>query len=213
MTNPREIIISSIQRGELSLDILMIQKDLTLTELMKKGILIIESTRLSVKNDGKFIMYQTINILLVHKRKQQINQRYRKKNYIDKNNFTESIVINQSLTRNKDKNNYDLLVPENLLSSKHRRELRILISFNSKNGNDINTEIINNNNIKNHAHIIDKSKRFDRDKNKLIKLKLFLWPNYRLEDLACINRYWFDTNNASRFSMIRIHICPRLKIR
>nr|YP_009179128.1 Ycf1 [Salix babylonica]ALK27060.1 Ycf1 [Salix babylonica] len=207
LTNPREIIISSIQRGELSLDILMIQKDLTLTELMKKGILIIESTRLSVKNDGKFIMYQTINILLVHKRKQQINQRYRKKN---------SIVINQSLIRNKDKNNYDLLVPENLLSSKHRRELRILISFNSKNENDINTEIINNNNIKNHAHIIDKSKRFNRDKNnknKLIKLKLFLWPNYRLEDLACINRYWFDTNNGSRFSMVRIHICPRLKIR
>jgi hypothetical protein len=213
LTNPREIIISSIQRGELSLDILMIQKDLTLTELMKKGILIIESTRLSVKNDGKFIMYQTINILLVHKRKQQINQRYRKKNYIDKKNFNESIVINQSLTRNKDKNDYDLPVPENLLSSKHRRELRILISFNSKNGNDINTEIINNNNIKNHAHIIDKRKHFDRDKNKLIKLKLFLWPNYRLEDLACINRYWFDTNNASRFSMIRIHICPRLKSR
>nr|YP_009421585.1 hypothetical chloroplast RF1 [Salix tetrasperma]ASR93599.1 hypothetical chloroplast RF1 [Salix tetrasperma] len=216
LTNPREIIISSIQRGELSLDILMIQKDLTLTELMKKGILIIESTRLSVKNDGKFIMYQTINILLVHKRKQQINQRYRKKNSIDKKKFTESIVINQSLIRNKDKNNYDLLVPENLLSSKHRRELRILISFNSKNENDINTEIINNNNIKNHAHIIDKSKRFNRDKNnknKLIKLKLFLWPNYRLEDLACINRYWFDTNNGSRFSMVRIHICPRLKIR
>jgi len=213
LTNPREIIISSIQRGELSLDILMIQKDLTLTELMKKGILIIESTRLSVKNDGKFIMYQTINILLVHKRKQQINQRYRKKNSIDKKKFTESIVINQSLIRNKDKNNSDLLVPENLLSSKHRRELRILISFNSKNENDINTEIINNNNIKNHTHIIDKSKRFNRDKNKLIKLKLFLWPNYRLEDLACINRYWFDTNNGSRFSMVRIHICPRLKIR
>nr|QGU83955.1 hypothetical chloroplast RF19 [Homalium racemosum] len=213
LTNPREIILSSIQRGELSLDILMIQKDLTLTELMKKGIFIIESTRLSVKNDGKFIMYQTINSLLVHKRKQQINQRYREKTYIDKNNFTESIVIDQSLTRNKDKNNYDLLVPENLLSSKHRRELRIIISFNSKNGNDINTEIINNNNIKNCAHIIDKSKGFNRDKNKLIKFKIFLWPNYRLEDLACINRYWFDTNNASRFSMVRIHICPRLKIR
>ena len=71
--------------------------------------------------------------------------------------------------------------------------MRSLISFNSKNENDINTEIINNNNIKNHAHIIDKSKHFDRDKNKLIKLKLFLWPNNRLEDLACINRYWFYT--------------------
>jgi hypothetical protein len=59
------------------------------------------------------------------RKKQQINQRY-KKNYIDKKNFTEAIVINQSLTRNKDKNNYDLLVTKNLLSSKYSRELRIL---------------------------------------------------------------------------------------
>jgi hypothetical protein len=49
-----------------------------------------------------------------------------KKNYIDKKNFTKAIVINQSLTRNKDKNNYDLLVTKNLLSSKYSRELRIL---------------------------------------------------------------------------------------
>nr|YP_010044962.1 hypothetical protein RF1 [Dianyuea turbinata]QPF96166.1 hypothetical protein RF1 [Dianyuea turbinata] len=213
LTNPREIIISSIQGGELGLDILMIQKNLTLTELIKRGILIIESTRLSVKNDGKLIMYQTINILLVHKRKQQINQRYKKKIYINKKNFTESIVIDQSLTKNKDKNNYDLLITEDLLSSKRRRELRILVSFNLQNGNNINTEIFNDNKIKNCAHIIDKSKRFDRDKDKLIKLKLFLWPNYRLEDLACMNRYWFNTNNASRFSMVRIHICPRFQIR
>jgi hypothetical protein len=212
LTNPREIIISSIQRGEMSLDILMIQKDLTLTELMKKGILIIEPIHLSVKNDGQFIMYQTVGILLVHKSKQQINQRYREKSYVDKKNFTESIEKHQSITGNRDKNDYDLLVPENILSPKRCRELRILISFNSKNRNDIdiNTEIFNG---KNCDHILDKSKHFDRDKNKLIKLKLFLWPNYRLEDLACMNRYWFDTNNASRFSMVRIHIYPRFKIR
>ena len=171
LTNPREIIISSIQRGELSLDILMIQKDLTLTELMKKGILIIESTRLSVKNDGKFIMYQTIGISLVHKSKHQTNQRYREKRCIDKNDFEGFIARHENMLGNGDENHYDLLVPENLLSSKHRRELRILISFNSKNGNDINTEIINNNNIKNHAHIIDKSKRFNRDKNNKNKQK------------------------------------------
>ncbi|KAB2087368.1 hypothetical protein ES319_A04G099000v1 [Gossypium barbadense] len=49
----------------MNLDILMIQKDLTLRELMKKGILIIDPVRLSVKNDGQFILYQTISILLV----------------------------------------------------------------------------------------------------------------------------------------------------
>nr|YP_009469397.1 hypothetical chloroplast RF1 [Byrsonima crassifolia]AVD96623.1 hypothetical chloroplast RF1 [Byrsonima crassifolia] len=219
LTNPREIILSSIQRGEISLDILMIQKDLTLTKLMKKGILVIEPARLSVKNDGQFIMYQTVSILLIHKSKQQINQRCREKKYIEKKNLTESIERHRSITINRDTNDYDLLVPENLLSPKRRRELRIRISLNSKNRNaiHINTEIFNSNNINNSNNIkkgspifdiFDKSKDFDRDKNKLIKLKLFLWPNYRLEDLACMNRYWFDTNNGSRFSMVRIHIYP-----
>nr|YP_009265742.1 hypothetical chloroplast RF1 [Maranthes gabunensis]ANJ19972.1 hypothetical chloroplast RF1 [Maranthes gabunensis] len=188
LTNPREIIISSIKREEISLDILMIQKNLTLPELMKKGLLIIEPLRLSVKNDGQFIMYQILGILLVH-------------------------------IRNRDKKNYDLLVPENILSPKRRRELRILISFTSrpKNRNNIhiNRYILNDNNIKHCSYGFDKSKDCDRYKNNLIisKLKFFLWPNYRLEDLACMNRYWFDTNNASRFGMVRIHIYPQFKIR
>nr|QWE50631.1 Ycf1 protein [Bruguiera gymnorhiza] len=217
LTNPREIIISSVQRGEISLDILMIQKDFTLTELMKKGILIIEPMRLSIKNKGHFIIYQTVSILLIHKSKQQINQRYRKKSYVIKNKFTEFIERHQSITGNKEKNDYDLLVPENFLSPKRRRELRIQFSFNSQNRNDIhiNTKIFNSNNIKNCKPVLYKSKYFDKDKNKLLKLKPkpFLWPIYRLEDLACLNRYWFDTNNASRFSMLRIHIYSHLKIR
>ena len=213
LTNSREIIISSIQRGEMSLDILMIQKGFTLIELMKRGILIIEPVRLSVKNDGQFIMYQSIGIFLVHKSKQQINQRYRENGYFDKTKFSESIESHQRIIGHRNKNDYDLLVPENILSPKRRKELRILISFNSKNRNDshINTEISIGNNIKNCDHFLNKNKK-DFNIKKLIKLKFFLWPNYRLEDLACMNRYWFDTNNASRFSMVRIHIYPRLKI-
>ncbi|MBN8129429.1 hypothetical protein J0J27_23255, partial [Vibrio vulnificus] len=55
LTNSQEIFISSIQKGEMSLDILMIKKGFTLIELMKKGIFIIEPVRLSVRNDGQFI--------------------------------------------------------------------------------------------------------------------------------------------------------------
>nr|YP_010558887.1 hypothetical protein RF1 [Euphorbia scheffleri]UED20244.1 hypothetical protein RF1 [Euphorbia scheffleri] len=213
LTNPREIIISSIQRQEINLNILMVQKDVTLTELMKKRILIIEPVRLSVKTDGQFILYQMVGILLVHKNKEQINQKYREKFYVDKKNFTESIEKYHNIIGNREKNDYDLLVPENILSPKRRRELRIRISFNLKNKNDIhiNTEIFNGNNIKKGSPILDKSKHFWREKKKLIKLKFFLWPNFRLEDLACMNRYWFDTNNGSRFSMVRIYIYPRLK--
>jgi hypothetical protein len=209
LINPREIAISSIQRGEMSLDILMIQKDLTLTELIKKGILIIEPVPLSIKNDGKFIMYQTINISLVHKNKSLINQRYRERKYVDKNPFEKSIPRHQRMIENRNKNHYDLFVPETILSTKRRRELRILICFNSR------TRNVMCNNVKNKkwGKILYKSKRFNKDKKKIIKLKFFLWPNYRLEDLACMNRYWFDTNNGSRFSMVRIHMYPRFQIR
>nr|AWX63931.1 Ycf1 [Bretschneidera sinensis] len=213
LINPREIAISSIQRGEMSLDILMIQRDLTLPELMKKGILIIEPVRLAVKNDGKFFIYQTIGISLVHKNKHQINQRYQEKSYVDKNNFDESIARHQRMTGNRDKNHYDFLVPENILSPKRRREFRIIISFNSQNRNVMRRNPRFNNNVKNCCQVLNKSKDLDIDQNNLIKLKVFLWPNFRLEDLACMNRYWFNTTNGSRFSMVRIHMYPRFKIR
>nr|YP_011036347.1 Ycf1 protein [Bursera cuneata]WRI65741.1 Ycf1 protein [Bursera cuneata] len=200
LRNPREIAISSIQRGEFGLNFLMVEKDLTITELMKRGILIIEPLRLSVKNDGQFFLYQTIGISLVHKTKRQFNKRYREGGYVNKNNFAESIPKYQRMVGNRDKNHYDLLVPENILFPKRRRELRTLICFNSKNRNGLR------------GYVLDKSKDFAREKKKLINLKFFLWPNYRLEDLVCMNRYWFNTNNGSRFSMLRIQMYPRLKI-
>nr|YP_010008101.1 hypothetical chloroplast RF1 [Melaleuca leucadendra]QNR87873.1 hypothetical chloroplast RF1 [Melaleuca leucadendra] len=211
LINPREIAISSIQRGEMSLDILMIQKDLTLTELMKKGILIIEPVRLSIKNNGQFFIYQTLNISLVHKSKPKIHQKYQEKRYVAKINLDKSIARHQRMAENRYKNYYDLLfVPEKVLSTKRRRELRILICFNSRKRNGIYKNPVFCNNVKNRVEFFDKSKHFD--KKKLMKLKFFLWPNYRLEDLSCMNRYWFDTNNGSRFSMIRIHMYPRLQI-
>nr|UQJ77029.1 hypothetical chloroplast RF19 [Sophora sp. ND-2022] len=222
LINLKEIAIASIQRGELSLDIMKIQnqKDFTLTELnkntelMKKGILSIEPIRLSRKNHEQSLMYQTIGLSLIHKRKHQINQRYREKSYVDKKNFDKSITRtrDQKLTENKEKNHYDLLVPENILSARRRRQLRILICFNPRNSMNRNTAFYNENKVNNCYQVLATSKDLDRDKKKRINLKLFLWPNYRLEDLACMNRYWFDTNNGSRFSMVRIHMYPPLKV-
>nr|WVH37311.1 hypothetical chloroplast RF19 [Ainsliaea henryi] len=210
LINVRKITISYIQRKEMNLDIM--RRRLNLTQLTKKGILIMEPARLSVKNDGQSFMYQIIGISLVHKSKDQSNQRYRKQKNVAKNNFDESIPRHKRKTLNRDKKNYDLLVPEKILSSRRRRELRIQISFNlnlkNKNGVHRNTVFCKENKIKNWSQFLDESKKFDRKKNKLIKLKFFFWPNYRLEDLACMNRYWFDTNNGSRLSMLRIYMYP-----
>ena len=217
LINPIKITISSIERGEINLEMLIVPKEFRFhKEFLKGGIFIIEPVRLSVENDGQFIMSQTIGISLVHKNKYQINQRYQEKGYPYKKSFAESIAIHQKTNENRTSNHYDLLVPENILSPRGRREFRILICFNSGNRNDIhrNTGFYNANKVKTHDQVLDKrSKHLDRYKNKLNKFKFFLWPNYRLEDLACMNRYWFDTNNSSRFSMLRIHMYPQLKIR
>nr|YP_009575144.1 Ycf1 protein [Aristolochia tagala]QBI76626.1 Ycf1 protein [Aristolochia tagala] len=219
LINPTEIAISSIEKGEMRLDVMLIDKELTITELIRKGIFIIEPVRLSLKRDGQFLMYQTISISLDHKskHKHKTNRRFRKRKYVDEKNqnFDGSIAQDRKTLGNGDENNYDLLfLPENIISPVRRRELRILMDFNCGNGNvvDRNTVLCNGNNIKNCVQFLDENKYLDIDTNKCIQFKLFLWPNYRLEDLACMNRYWFDTNNSSRFSMLRIHMYPRYRI-
>nr|YP_010504393.1 hypothetical chloroplast RF1 [Chrysosplenium microspermum]UXE33110.1 hypothetical chloroplast RF1 [Chrysosplenium microspermum] len=203
LINPREITISSIQRGEMSLDIMLIQKDLTLTELMRKGIFIIEPVRLSVTKDGQFLMHQTISISFVHKSKDKTNQGDQEKIYVDK--------YNQKITGNQNKNHYVLPIPENILSLRRRREFRILICLDSRNrnGRDRNPAFCDGKNVKNCDQFLDKSTNLEIEKNKLKKFKLFLWPTYQLEDLACMNRYWFDTTNSSHFNMVRIHMYPQ----
>nr|YP_010409364.1 Ycf1 protein [Rubroshorea macrophylla]URH13690.1 Ycf1 protein [Rubroshorea macrophylla] len=210
-----EAAILSILRGETCLDCLFRPNEakFNASKLMKRGFFLLEPVRLSVNNDGHLILYQTISISLVHKNKQKINQIYHEEGSVTKNNFDELIARQKKMAENRDKNHYDLFVPETILSPKGRRELRILICFNSRGRNSMDRNPVFCNDVKNCGQVLNKSNRLASDKKKLKKLKFFLWPNYRLEDLACMNRYWFNTNNGSRFSMLRIHMYPRLKSR
>nr|UPX04731.1 photosystem I assembly protein Ycf1 [Nymphaea glandulifera] len=217
LMNPNEIAISSIQRGEMGLDVMLINKDLSLPELIKRGIFLIEPVRLSIKWDGISIMYQTIAISLTHKDQHQTNRGYQVKKHIDKNYFNGSIARHGGVRVNGDNNNYDLLVPEHILSPSHRRELRILSRFNYRNRNLVNKNPVFCNraktNVQGFEKFVNRDKHFDTDTNNSLKWKVFLWPTHRLEDLACMNRYWFDTNNGSRFSMSRIHMYQQFGIR
>nr|YP_010735925.1 hypothetical protein RF1 [Dypsis pinnatifrons]WEL32932.1 hypothetical protein RF1 [Dypsis pinnatifrons] len=216
LINPWKMTIFTIQRGEIRLDKLLTHKDLAITELIKRGVLIVEPIRLSIKRDGKFIIYQTLGISLIDKMKHQTNRKCIKKRYVDKKNFDKSVARHGNILVNGDKSNYDFFVPENILSPRRRRELRILICFNSRNWNFVDRNLVfcNESNIRNSGKFLNEDKHFNTntDTNKFIKCKLFLWPNYRLEDLACMNRYWFNTNNGSRFSMLRIYMYPRFRI-
>nr|YP_010484200.1 Ycf1 protein [Piper umbellatum]UVV36310.1 Ycf1 protein [Piper umbellatum] len=216
LKNPREIAISSIQRGEMRLDVMLFQKDLTLAGLIKEGLLVIEPIRLYLKWDFLFFMYQIVGISLVHKDKQQIKTRclIRIKEYVDKMDFDRSFLPYGKTLVNGHEKHYDLLVPEHILSPRRRRELRILMSLNSGKENVMGRGpfILNGKNVRNCEQFFYEDKYLDTDANKFIQFKFFLWPNYRLEELACMNRYWFDSNNGSRFSMLRIRMYPRHRI-
>nr|YP_009934741.1 Ycf1 [Cymbidium mastersii]YP_010262858.1 hypothetical chloroplast RF1 [Cymbidium maguanense]QNR95374.1 Ycf1 [Cymbidium mastersii]UIX52373.1 hypothetical chloroplast RF1 [Cymbidium maguanense]UIX52752.1 hypothetical chloroplast RF1 [Cymbidium maguanense] len=214
LINPKDIAISSIQRGEINLDEMLIQKDLVLAKLIRKGIFIIEPICLSIRRNGKSIIYQTMDISLVYNKKHQTNLKYTKKRYIDKKDVEKSIERHSNIFLSGDKNHYDLLIPENILSPRRRREFRIRICFNLPNFNvvDRNPRFCNENKIRKCGKFFNENKHINTDRKDFIKFKLFLWPNYRLEDVACMNRYWFDTNNGSRFSMSRIHMYSQFRM-
>nr|YP_010427484.1 Ycf1 protein [Aquilaria cumingiana]YP_010427505.1 Ycf1 protein [Aquilaria cumingiana]USN92886.1 Ycf1 protein [Aquilaria cumingiana]USN92907.1 Ycf1 protein [Aquilaria cumingiana] len=205
LRNPKNVAISYLKRGALTVDIWTINRR-TLKELSTGGVLILEPAYLSIKNDGQLILYQTIGIFLVHKNKYQRNPQYLE--YVDKNQIDESILRHQKMTKNRDKNHYDFFVPETILSPKGRRELRILYFLKKSEINDLHRNPVFCNQVKNCGQVLNRGKYLGIEKKKLIKMKFFLWPNYRLEDLACMNRYWFNTNNGSRFSILRIHMYP-----
>nr|YP_010170531.1 hypothetical protein Ycf1 [Phaius hainanensis]QRZ60513.1 hypothetical protein Ycf1 [Phaius hainanensis] len=214
LINPKEIAISSIQRGEIDLAEMLIQKDLVLAELIRNRIFIIEPICLSIRRGGKSIIYQTMDISLVDNKKHQTNKKYTKKRYIEKRGFEKPIARHSNIFLSRDKNHYDLLIPENILSPRRRREFRIRICFNSQNFNvvDRNPRFCNENKIINCGQFLNEDKHINTDRKNFIKFQFFLWPNYRLEDVACMNRYWFDTNNSSRFSMSRIHMYSQFRI-
>nr|YP_010400700.1 Ycf1 protein [Phedimus spurius]UQS79347.1 Ycf1 protein [Phedimus spurius] len=197
LRNPRESALSAIQRGTINLDIMPSHK--YVTEWVQRGVFFIEPVRMSITNPGQFLMYQTIRLSLFQKTNYQTNPRYR-----DKIDFAKAIAKEQKILENRAINNSSLLVLETILSPSRRKELRILMSFNSKKtkGIDRNLVFFNGTNVKISGPFLFES-------NRLNRLKLFLWPTCQLEDLVSMNRYWFNSNTGSSFSMLRIHMYPQ----
>nr|YP_010473056.1 hypothetical protein RF1 [Eriocaulon truncatum]UVH66504.1 hypothetical protein RF1 [Eriocaulon truncatum]UVH66759.1 hypothetical protein RF1 [Eriocaulon truncatum] len=219
LPNPKEVVVSSINRGEIDFDVMLIQNKFDLTELIEKGIFIIEPICLSQIRDKQFLVYQILTISLTNK-----NQSHKKKNlkqitksHINRGTLEKRIILPNTNNRliNEDKRDYHFIFYENMLSYQRRREWRILNCFNFYTLNDI--DFLNEKNRRNSKkklcfHFLNENGdlNINSEKNTFMKCRLFLWPNYRLEDLACMNRYWFDMQKGIHFSMLKIHMYPQL---
>lgn len=177
------------------LDILFETRKLERPPILTKRYLINKGHRKSRVLQDQILMYKTISVLLKFKK------RFKKR--IDKNLFRQctTCLLVEDIEKKTNSNLYNL---EDLLLPRRRRESRILRTlFSQESSQDL---------IKDQADVVpienQKKQGYFNPLNQSQITKRFIWPSFRFEDIACMNRFWFNTNNGSRFSMLRIRMYP-----
>ncbi len=143
--------------------------------------------------DDEILMYKVVSVFFKSK------VRFKKiLNFKSLNESTSRIYFFQNDIKKKIK----LSNLEDVMLSRHCKELKALnlLYLNKNKTSNLNKYFVERNEEK----LIKLHKI--RDENQSLTIKHFLWPSFRLEDLACINRFWFNTNNGSRFTMLRIRM-------
>lgn len=183
------ISLSAKMRENLELFRLLFCRDIGINKLT-----INSEHRLPRVLDDQILMYKVVSLFLKSK--------IRLKKNLDFKNLNESISRIE-IFQNKQKINFSLVNLEDIMLPKHRKELKVL-NFLDSNENENKINLDEDFLRGNHGKRIKLQKIDEENKNLIIRH--FLWPSFRLEDLACINRFWFNTNNGSRFSMLRIRM-------
>nr|YP_009547266.1 conserved hypothetical chloroplast protein Ycf1 [Pentagramma triangularis]AYW14922.1 conserved hypothetical chloroplast protein Ycf1 [Pentagramma triangularis] len=167
---------------------------------------VISSHRLALVFDDQDLLYRIINPLL--KFKSRLISRAKRRLY--KNIYNDSYIskLLHILTERNYKNSRSYNI-DDLLLPRRRREFRflrcLLISKNSDLGlysSHFNSEIEKiPNSEKKHSPYLP-------ELNEIQKIKRFLWPSHRLEEVACASRFSFGVTTGSRFATLRIRMYP-----
>nr|YP_010428228.1 hypothetical protein RF1 [Hydnora triceps]USN93677.1 hypothetical protein RF1 [Hydnora triceps] len=176
---------------------------------LEKGNIELSILPLINKKLGKLIDFNIVNYNCVPLKKHNIYEKYI---------FIQQLI---AVSFTKEFTNKDILglcfIPENLLSSIHCKKWRILTNLNlynnlssykEENFNEYEYEF-NFNEYEFNYELFDLFDLYNNEymyynSKEICKFKKYLWPNFMLEDIACINRYWFNTNNGSRFNILRL---------
>nr|YP_009922720.1 hypothetical protein [Wiesnerella denudata]QNA49823.1 hypothetical protein [Wiesnerella denudata] len=185
MQNQENIIsLSNKMREDLELFHLFFRRNTSINQLT-----INSEHRLARLLDDQILMYKMVSTFL--------NLKYRFKQISNLNNLDDFLGI--LFFESKEKNNFFFFNSfnlENILLPKRRIKFRILNSLTFKKKNPI--------------QLNEKFLKTKFSKNKIKKIQRFLWASYRFEDLACMNRFWFNTINGSKFSLLRFRMYPSL---
>ena len=117
------------------------------------------------------------------------------------------------------------LTPEEFLLPRSLREYKILSFLNFQSQNNLNkllkkqnVNILQTNEQEKNVNIRSFSTPSKDLLDKYVQtyshqmIRRYLWPTYRAEDLACMNRCLINTANQARFSSLRIRLHPNLNM-
>ena len=194
MQNQENVIsLSAKMRENLDLFRLLFCRDIGINKLT-----INSEHRIPRVLDDEILMYKVVSVFFKSK--------IRFKKLLNLKFLNES-TSQMDFFQNNPKRNFSLANLDDIILSRHRKELKVLnLLYLDKNEiNKDKTFNLNKDFIKKNEEKPIKLQKI-RDENQNLTIKHFLWPSFRLEDLACVNRFWFNTNNGSRFTMLRIRI-------
>nr|WIL97816.1 hypothetical chloroplast RF1 [Callitropsis funebris] len=140
--------------------------------------------------DDRFFVYKIASLLFKLKKK-KINV-----NLFDR---SQRRKINEKISSS--------FIFEDLFLPRRRREFRILNLLNLENHLDESVRL-SSQEIPNDQGLMKKNEHLIVDTRQ--KIRRFLWPRYRFEDLICMNRFWWNTNNGSRSAMLRVRMYPKI---
>nr|QYB21334.1 hypothetical protein RF1 [Falcatifolium taxoides] len=121
--------------------------------------------------------------------------------YVDLSDKSARSILNEKISSS--------LIFEDILLPRRRREFRILNRLNLENnlGEGITGSSNGKQDVQSDEELMEKDQCLGIDTTQ--KMKRFLWPRYRVEDLICMNRYWWNSHNRSR-SVLKVRMYPKM---
>nr|YP_009426309.1 conserved hypothetical chloroplast protein ycf1 [Diplazium bellum]ASU94914.1 conserved hypothetical chloroplast protein ycf1 [Diplazium bellum] len=168
---------------------------------------ILSAHRLPILFDDQNLVYKIINPL--SKFKSRLKNRVKKRIYrkICSDNYISKLSLIATEVNKKRSHTYNI---GDLLLPRRRREFRFLRS------------LLMSRPTKRGAHyfdsIFDPISKIERTRSseesepselrEIQKVKRFLWPSHRLEEIACTGRFCFNITTGSRFTTLKIRMYP-----
>lgn len=167
---------------------------------------ILSAHRLSILIDDQNLVYKIINPLL--KFKSRLRNRVKRRLYkqICSDTYISKLSLIATEVSKKRSHIYNI---EDLLLARRRREFRFLRSLLISKSPKPRAQYFNS---------ISKIERICSSKEyelsglgEVQKIKRFLWPSHRLEELACTGRFCFNAMTGSEFSILKIRMYPIIR--